>query len=262
MSTLHDLLWTICRKLPTDFQPYGARDRDTADPCADCSCGCRHFVPLTGDLGADWGVCANAASPRAGLLTFEHQGCPQFEPAPDDPALATETKSPPAWAPAAPLQTDDPSESGPRKKLKVEIEELIMALEGWGSDQIRHYLDTETGEIIALMEGDDDYDEWCEKLDADESNRYRAIENVVGHESFEVMEQFALSLPESRTRRAVIAALSRNKPFRHFKDAVHADLALRDEWFAFRDRAYAALARDWLEAEGIEPEWIDPRHRA
>lgn len=56
--------------------------------------------------------------------------------------------------------------------------------------------------------------------------------------------------------------MSRNKPFRRFQDAVHRDLALRDEWFAFRDRAYAAFARDWLEGEGIEPEWIDPRRRA
>ena len=112
------------------------------------------------------------------------------------------------------------------------------------------------------MEGDDEYEEWCDKLDADEINRYRPIEKIAGHESFEVMEQFAESLPESSTSRAVIAALSRNKPFRHFKDVVHSDLALRDEWFAFRDRAYAVLARDWLAAEGIEPEWNDPRHRA
>jgi hypothetical protein len=34
---------------------------------------------LTGDVGLDWGICANAKSPRAGLLTFEHQGCPDFE---------------------------------------------------------------------------------------------------------------------------------------------------------------------------------------
>lgn len=79
MGELHDILWTLCRKLPTDFEPYGERDRDTADPCADCSCGCRHFIPLEGELGSDWGVCANPKSPRAGLLTFEHQGCPQFE---------------------------------------------------------------------------------------------------------------------------------------------------------------------------------------
>jgi hypothetical protein len=45
----------------------------------DCSCGCRHFLPLQGQLGHDWGVCANSKSPRAGLLTFEHQGCAEFE---------------------------------------------------------------------------------------------------------------------------------------------------------------------------------------
>ena len=262
MSTLHELFWTICRKLPTDFQPCGARDRDTADPCADCSCGCRHFVPLAGDLGADWGVCANASSPRAGLLTFEHQGCPQFEPVPDEGAVAAEAESPHASVATTSLAIDDPIGIGPRKKLRIDLEELILALEGWGGDQIRHCLDTETGDIITLMEGDDEYDEWCEKLDADEINRYRAIEKIAGHEGFRVMEQFAESLPESRTSRAVNAALSRNKPFRHFKDVVHGDLALRDEWFAFRDRAYAVLARDWLAAEGIDPEWNDPRHRA
>ena len=79
MSELHDILWTLCRKLPTDFTPYGERDRDTAEPCSDCSCGCRHFIPLAGELGNDWGACASPKSPRAGLLTFEHQGCPHFE---------------------------------------------------------------------------------------------------------------------------------------------------------------------------------------
>ncbi|MDQ3622132.1 MAG: DUF3027 domain-containing protein [Verrucomicrobiota bacterium] len=113
MSALHDLLWTVCRKLPTDFEPYGERDRDTAGPCADCSCGCRHFVPLAGDLGADWGICANAASPRSGLLTFEHQGCAQFEAAPDENATAAETESPPVSPAAAGQMADDPAASSP-----------------------------------------------------------------------------------------------------------------------------------------------------
>jgi hypothetical protein len=29
--------------------------------------------------GMDWGVCFNPASPRAGLLNFEHCGCEQWE---------------------------------------------------------------------------------------------------------------------------------------------------------------------------------------
>ena len=71
----HDLLHLVCIHRPTDFVPYGIRQREAAD----CSCGCRHFMTLAGDLGADWGVCANPRSPRTGLLTFEHQGCEFFE---------------------------------------------------------------------------------------------------------------------------------------------------------------------------------------
>ncbi len=41
---------------------------------------------LEGCFGADWGVCMNNRSSRAGLLTVEHQGCPDFEAGidPDD----------------------------------------------------------------------------------------------------------------------------------------------------------------------------------
>jgi len=77
---LHDRLHTVCRHLPTDFEPYGKRERNAAD----CSCGCQHFLTLPGPLGYDWGVCINPRSPRSGLLTFEHQGCEFFEAEPGD----------------------------------------------------------------------------------------------------------------------------------------------------------------------------------
>jgi hypothetical protein len=72
----HEQLWQIAIKLPSDYEPYGQASRGGF---SDCSCGCRWYHPLTGGAGSDWGICANAAGPRAGLLTFEHQGCPQFE---------------------------------------------------------------------------------------------------------------------------------------------------------------------------------------
>lgn len=75
-KSLHDHLHSICPHLPSDFQPYGQRERN-GEP--DCSVGCKYFLALPGDLGMDWGVCVNPASPRAGLLTYEHQGCEYFE---------------------------------------------------------------------------------------------------------------------------------------------------------------------------------------
>ena len=72
---MYEKLWQIVRRLNTDYEPFGKAEREGAD----CSGGCRHFIKLAGDVGNDWGVCSNPESPRAGLLTFEHQGCAAFE---------------------------------------------------------------------------------------------------------------------------------------------------------------------------------------
>lgn len=73
---LHERLHSLCVHLPTDFEPFGKRSRED-DWGPDCSCGCLHFRSL--EDHSDWGVCSNPKSPRAGLLTFEHQGCREFE---------------------------------------------------------------------------------------------------------------------------------------------------------------------------------------
>ena len=74
----HGALLEVMKRLPSDFEPWGGRSRD-GDAGPDCSCGCRGYVRLEPGLQLDWGVCRNPASPRCGLLTFEHQGCRQFE---------------------------------------------------------------------------------------------------------------------------------------------------------------------------------------
>jgi hypothetical protein len=40
---------------------------------------CRFYLPIAGPIGADWGACANAASPRDGRVTFEHDYCDAFK---------------------------------------------------------------------------------------------------------------------------------------------------------------------------------------
>jgi hypothetical protein len=72
---MDDKFLKIVRTLKTDYKPYGDAELGRSD----CSCGCRHFLKLAGDVGEEWGVCANPVSERAGLLTYEHQGCPEFE---------------------------------------------------------------------------------------------------------------------------------------------------------------------------------------
>lgn len=74
-----DQLWQACRKLPSDFEPYGERKWE-GKPRGKHDCGtCRWFQPLLRPGKLDWGACANPHSPRAGLLTFWEQGCERFE---------------------------------------------------------------------------------------------------------------------------------------------------------------------------------------
>ena len=75
----HEELWDVCKKLESDFEPWGKKDREEPEWLSDCSCGCKHYHVLEGRRGMDWGVCFNPKSPRAGLLTFEHMGCEHYE---------------------------------------------------------------------------------------------------------------------------------------------------------------------------------------
>jgi len=82
----HEHMLSIMHKLPGDYVPWGEVERweDPARPYPDCSCGCKFACWLDGDLASDWCVCTNPGSHRVGLLTFEHQGCEQFEAEQDE----------------------------------------------------------------------------------------------------------------------------------------------------------------------------------
>lgn len=73
---LHKNLFNILIKKKSDYKDYGGeieRFENEKESYPDCSCGCKHFIPLEEELGADWGVCVNPNSERQGLLTWEHQ---------------------------------------------------------------------------------------------------------------------------------------------------------------------------------------------
>lgn len=72
---LHNELMHVVVRLPSDYKPYGEVERwkDDNKNYPDCSMGCKHYKTLSGELSADWGVCANRQSRRFGFLTFEHQ---------------------------------------------------------------------------------------------------------------------------------------------------------------------------------------------
>ncbi len=71
MKPTHSLYKKIC----PNWRDYMAAKMGVDNYGSDCSCGCKYFYDHVG-VSADWGLCLNTISPRAGLLTWEHMGCP------------------------------------------------------------------------------------------------------------------------------------------------------------------------------------------
>jgi hypothetical protein len=154
---------------------------------------------------------------------------------------------------------NEPFPDPPLRKLKIDLEDLILAFDGnggFGDDAlVRHFLDSETGEVLLLHPDMEDYDALCERIDYSKPGQFHFIEPLLSQRSFIIMETFVESLPNFPDRARLVEALSRSKPFRHFKEAIHRNLELRNQWFLHRDQAMEAHARHRLKIWGIEPEW-------
>ena len=73
-KTLHER-WLKNRNRVQHDASY--RDEWWAEQCGKCS----FWVPLSGDLGLDYGACTSAGSRFDGTVRFEHDGCDNFESA-------------------------------------------------------------------------------------------------------------------------------------------------------------------------------------
>jgi hypothetical protein len=143
------------------------------------------------------------------------------------------------------------------KKLKIDLGELLLALDS-SAGEAEYFLDRTTGEILMRFKDAPDAEEIDARLAAGSDERYEAIEPVPSRERFEVMADFAESLPDSATKERLFHALQQRRPFRGFKAALLYDEALRQSWFDFERASAAAAAERWLTSLGLEFEWVGP----
>jgi hypothetical protein len=139
-------------------------------------------------------------------------------------------------------------------RLTIDLNDLIDALTlRFELGEAQHFLDLETGEIVLVS---DEVGEPPE--DIEDGTRYRPIDPIESHESYQIMEDFVESLPESKLKNRLGRALDGRKPFRHFKDTLLDFPDTREAWFQFEHRAHERLAEAWCRDNGIEAEWKKP----
>jgi hypothetical protein len=116
---------------------------------------------------------------------------------------------------------------------------------------LKCYVNKDSGEYKSILDLDhmDDsegyWQEELEKIQAEWSN-YVVIEKPSTHLEFGIMEGFAASIENEEIRDRLFYALSRNKPFRNFRNEVDYREDIRQRWFAFKQKAYEDYVREEL----------------
>jgi len=67
---------------------------------------------------------------------------------------------------------------------------------------------------------------------------------------YNIMVDFTETITDPRANELLSVALEGKGAFRRFKDTLHR-VGLTDEWYAFKHKAYVALAREWCEENDI-----------
>lgn len=138
--------------------------------------------------------------------------------------------------------------------LKIKLDDITDALTTrFDMEEGGFYLDIETGDILLSTEG---LDEGDLPEDLEDNPRYRLIDPLASHESFQIMEDFVDNLGDTKEADRLRDALNRRKPFRQFKDTLHDHTNLSDTWYAFEQKELARLAKEWCEENGIKAEWV------
>ena len=164
---------------------------------------------------------------------------------------------------------NNPGES--RKKLKVDLTELVSEMEMGDNLELSGYLDTETGEIISLpdnvMRAVEDSDEAAEALPeweqelvetaenilGDEKNRFLLIPKRGSHEGYEIMVAFAESVRRKGLQEKLSLALNGRGAFRRFRSVLNDHPDVLEQWYRFKDDRMREEAVQWLIMNGIEP---------
>ena len=152
-----------------------------------------------------------------------------------------------------------------KKEIKIDIQDLIEALEDH-SDSFDYFLDLENGNVVTLLTDvteDEEFEEDPEESDGYnreiiENNpaRFMFIDPIESRESFEIMEDFTSGLPDDIIKSKLSTALSKRKPFRHFKDELYDFPEVQKEWYKFHEDEMKKIASEWLEAYNINAEFV------
>jgi hypothetical protein len=123
---------------------------------------------------------------------------------------------------------------------KLDLNEAAREFEMISHD-LHLFYNTQTGEFGFYG---DFMDEETANSEEFESDEWVAAPSQYDIGEYDIMEEFAESVTNTRANELLMVALEGKGAFRRFKDTLHR-VGLNEEWFAFKHKAFVKIAREW-----------------
>ena len=137
----------------------------------------------------------------------------------------------------------------------INLDLIVEALE-MTDDETNFFFDRKENDTVMLSPYSDDYKEVSDMIDEDEDDRFIRLPNQHEINEYGMMEEFVSGVQNDNQRAALEIAISGRGAFRRFKDTV-IRFGIEKKWYAFRDREYLRVSREWCEENDVEYESID-----
>ena len=149
---------------------------------------------------------------------------------------------------------------------KVKISDLVGEMDVQ-MDEMPVFFNKESGEFVAvenrffaaLEDGKTEEDfspDWekeafKEAKDVMNSEKYLRIPTNFDIHEWEIMRDFCYTVEDENVMNDLLNAIHGRGAFRMFKDKIF-HYGIREDWFDFRDKEFAEIAKRWCESHDIE----------
>lgn len=118
-------------------------------------------------------------------------------------------------------------------------------------DMNRVFLDTETNDTVYLSDFDPELTADTAELMEENPSRFIPLPDQREINEYGMMEDFIDDLPDGGKKYTLAMSINGRGAFRRFKDTVR-HYGLEEQWYAFREKCYARVARRWCEDNDVE----------
>jgi hypothetical protein len=141
--------------------------------------------------------------------------------------------------------------------MTLDWEGLVVGFES-RSQQITHFLDRETGDVVQVVETRDP----TRHAELSASSRYLALPRDRGERGAGEMELFLSEVEDEKARADLRSALGAGDPAAAYREALRGHPREESRFFQFKERRARERAEEWLAAMGIPFEKRPPVVRA